>query len=65
MMRSLPADKTHICIKSRKNRDFHLHLKPDICSFELFKFPNNVWVEGINMQRGKESGKYYGREISK
>ena len=39
MMRSLPADRIHICIKSRKYRNSHLRLKPNICSFELYKFP--------------------------
>lgn len=42
MMKSYPDDRIHICIKSRKNRNSHLHVKPDTCSFELYKFPNDV-----------------------
>lgn len=46
MMKSFPSDRICICIKSRKNRNFPLHLKADICFFELYKFPNNAWVKG-------------------
>lgn len=68
MMKSFPDDRTCICIKSQKNRNSPLHLKPDICSLELYKFPNNAWVEGREgkyIEGEKESGKYYVREISK